>query len=101
MSGEDYVMTTGQLVFAPNTWTQVFTVATVEDDQNERTEMLKIMMQDPVSATLGIDMATLSIMDDDELTQLDVVLIDDFEDGQLLGGVWRWCYGWFCDMARW
>ena len=82
---DDYTGTAGTLTFAAGDTSETFTVATVEDTDPDGNETVNLTLSSPVGATLGLDTATLTILDDDAGTadpSFDKrVIVDDFESG--------------------
>lgn len=65
-AGADYVSPVGgTLTFAPNQTGQSFDVVIINDPANEPDETINLTLSNPVSATLGLQNATITIFNDD------------------------------------
>ncbi|MFZ2488982.1 MAG: carbohydrate binding domain-containing protein, partial [Anaerolineae bacterium] len=90
LAGTDYTATTGQLLFAPGSTLETFSVAALDNayDDDERTVLLSL--SHPVNAILGPrSSATLTITDDEVSIPAGCrsVIVDNFQDSQLLAGI--------------
>lgn len=66
-AGEDYISTTGVLVFAPGQTSQSFAVTILDDLLDEVDETVEVTLSSPTNATLGAaSTATATILDNDE-----------------------------------
>ncbi|MBN1666996.1 MAG: CIA30 family protein [Anaerolineales bacterium] len=75
----DYQPAAGQLIFAPGVTEQTFALELLDDLKYEGEEGLRLLLSDPISASLGaLSRARLLIQDDESP---DAFLIEDFEDG--------------------
>ena len=74
----DFVPTSGELTFAPNTTLQSFTVQTIDDNKYQGERGVLVALSDPTGgAALGIpSVARLTILDNESY---DPILLDDFE----------------------
>ena len=90
-AGADYTAAAGTLVFPAGVTLQTFTVQTLDDGEVEGDETANLTLLDPIDAAMGRAQATLTIVDNDAAPPppcgRPVVMIDDFEDGQLPAGV--------------
>lgn len=65
-AGQDYVATSGTLVFPPGMLSKQFEVTIVDDSYGEFTEYLILTLSNPQNAALGVpNVADLTIFDDD------------------------------------
>ncbi len=65
-AGEDYFAVTGVLVFVPGDRSESFTVAIIDDTVSEPTETLRLVLSNPVNATLGSNFdVPLTVTDND------------------------------------
>jgi beta-glucanase (GH16 family) len=83
-TSSDYTSASGELVFDPGVVSQSFTVATLDDTEDENSETVNLALSSPVNAELGaLSTASLSIADNDqtEICTMYTVLVDDFESG--------------------
>ena len=64
-AGEDYTAASGTLTFSPGSTTQNFIVLITNDDLLEGDETVTLTLADANKATLGLDEATLTILDDE------------------------------------
>ena len=82
---DDYTGDTGTLTFGPGETSQTFTITTAEDSDAEANETIDLTLSSPSGATLGVDSATLTILNDDAGTANPTfdkrVIVDDFESG--------------------
>jgi hypothetical protein len=69
---EDYTPVSGSLTFTPGVTSQAFSVPILPDGIHEGDETVGLSLQGPVSATLGLDSATLTILDDDPMPALSI-----------------------------
>ncbi len=65
IAGQDYVPISGTLVFLPGETQAFITVETVDDDENEPSETLRIVLSNPRNASLGSASHTHTIVDND------------------------------------
>jgi hypothetical protein len=73
-AGSDYTAASGTLTFAPGETSQSFSVAVLEDGDDEPNETVILALNDPVNATLGTPSeATLTIVDNDQTGTLPAV----------------------------
>jgi beta-glucosidase len=81
-AGLDYLPASGTLLFPPGETQQSFLVTTLDNDQDEEDKTVLLSLTDPQNVILGTnDQATLTIVDDEEPTPGNVVLLADFESG--------------------
>ena len=66
-SGVDYVAASGSLTFSPGVMTQPITVSIIGDTISESDETFRVVLSNPVNATVG-NLATVRILDDDRPT---------------------------------
>jgi len=67
--GDDYTANSGALTFAPGDTTATFDVPIIDDGEPyEGDETVSLALSDAVSATLGLDEATLTIVENDVVT---------------------------------
>jgi beta-glucanase (GH16 family) len=67
--GLDYeVLTAGQLIFAAGVTTQTIKIKLVADDVREATEKFDIKIYNAINASVGKDVATITVEDDDNNT---------------------------------
>jgi hypothetical protein len=65
-AGEDYFATSGVLVFIPGDRSESFTVTIIDDTVHEPTDTLRLILSNPVNATLGSNFdVPLNITDND------------------------------------
>lgn len=84
LAGSDYTAASGVLVFAPGETEAAFTLATLPDETDEPKETVRLLLSNPLSATLGAaSMASLAIVDDDAslLAPENIRVFDDFGSG--------------------
>ena len=67
MAGDDYATTTGNLVFAPGTTMQSFTVATVDNNANDDERTVLLTLSNPFNAEIGMPNPATLIIGDDEM----------------------------------
>jgi len=67
-AGSDYTATNGTLSFAPGETSKTFTLDVTDDDTQEATELLRVVLSNPSDARLGIGTNTISILDNDAST---------------------------------
>ena len=67
-AGADYSATNGTLSFAPGETSKTFTLDIGEDDTQEATELLRVVLSNPSDARLGTGTNTVSILDNDAST---------------------------------
>ena len=65
--GTDYTLVNGTLNYPPGTSSRNITVTIVEDPISEGSETVQITLSNPVNATLGTSLHTLTINDNDDL----------------------------------
>ncbi len=65
ISPDDFTSTLSTLIFVPGQLTQTITIPVNFDTIFEGSEFLSLALSNPVNATLGLDNATLAIVDDD------------------------------------
>ena len=65
-SGVDFTRKSGTLTFEANETSKTIEVETIEDEQDEGDETIKLTLSNPVNATLGTTETTATIVDDDE-----------------------------------
>jgi hypothetical protein len=70
VAGSDYVKTTGTLQFYPGTVTKTIYVPVVGDTVGEKTELFYVDISAPLNATLTDTRATVSIVNDDNSSQV-------------------------------
>ncbi|MGB0385677.1 MAG: carbohydrate binding domain-containing protein [Ardenticatenaceae bacterium] len=74
-AGDDYTETTGTVTFSPGETTQSFTVATIDDDDAERSEHVMLTLSNVTNANLGgLNEARLIINDDEGFPYQDASL---------------------------
>lgn len=85
--GSDYNATSGTLIFPPNQQnTQSFNVTILNDNNFESDETINLVLRNPVNATLGTSVATLTIDDDDPApTGTPFVFVDAYEPNDVIG----------------
>jgi hypothetical protein len=76
IAGEDYLATSGLLVFAPGQTRAYISVQVIGDLLPEPDEWFQIVLSDPVGATLGRAVGTVTILNDDFLTTVTVEATD-------------------------
>ncbi len=79
-TGSDYVAVQQELVFAPGTTSQTFTVLIVGDTEPESDETFQVLLSEPTNATLTDASATGSIVNDDVVVE-PPFFADGFESG--------------------
>jgi len=62
---KDYTAASGTLTFDPGSTSQTFSVAIIDDEQDENDESVNLTLSSPSNAKLGRKDATLTIIDDD------------------------------------
>jgi len=67
-AGSDYTATNGTLSFAAGETSKTFTTDLIDDDTQENTETFRIVLSNPVDATIAIGTNTVTISDDDVST---------------------------------
>ncbi len=67
-AGSDYIATNGTLSFAAGETSKTFTTDLIDDDIQENTETLRIVLSNPVDATITTGTNTVTISDDDVST---------------------------------
>ncbi|MCP5017163.1 MAG: hypothetical protein GY938_18105, partial [Ketobacter sp.] len=65
IAGNDYITTTGSLVFAPLETSQLITVPVLGDSTDEFVETFKVNLSSAVNATIAVASGTGTILDDD------------------------------------
>ena len=66
VAGSDYLTKTGTLIFIPNQTERSFAVSIIDDTLNESNETVRLILGNPVNATLGsTNPATLTIVEND------------------------------------
>jgi hypothetical protein len=55
----------GTIAFTPGITSRVFTVNILDEGLHEMSETISLMLSAPVNASLGLDTATLTILDND------------------------------------
>jgi len=66
--GEDFTAASGTISFAPGQLTQTFSVSIANDEIQEDVETISLSLSNAIGGTLGLDSATLNIVDDDSVT---------------------------------
>ena len=95
--GADYSPASGTLIFTPGQTSASFSVSILSDTDDEADETVTITLSNPVNATIGQAVATLTITDDDEAEDhsaidkavkylKDTIISDAQEQGQRLIG---------------
>lgn len=74
---DDYTTSSGTLNFAPGETTATISVPLVDDDANEGEESFSIVLSTPVNANLGNDTATVTIADNDDVTNNSPIATDN------------------------
>jgi hypothetical protein len=64
VDGQDYIATSGTLVFQPGETSKTFTVQIVDDSTTEASESFSVTFLNPENASKGQD-AQITILDDD------------------------------------
>jgi hypothetical protein len=72
-SSADYTPVNGSLSFSPGVKTQTFSVPILDDDLVEGDETVLLSLSDPVSATMGVASAELTIVDNEGEPTLSIV----------------------------
>ncbi len=71
-SGVDFLAAKGKAVFQPNITQVDINVPIIDDFLNEKDETLKIVLSNPVNATLAVDSAVMTIIDNDPQPSISV-----------------------------
>jgi hypothetical protein len=64
-AGSDYTATNGTLTFAPGETNQTIVLQLIDDAFQESTETFRVVLRNPVDATITFGTATVTIQDDD------------------------------------
>ena len=82
-AGDDYEFGAGILTFAPSESSRTVAVSLLDDSINEIDEVFSLALSSPSNATLAIDAANATILDDDSVPTLTIDGETDLEDGQI------------------
>jgi hypothetical protein len=68
-AGEDYITTSGRLLFSPGDTEETFSIPILDDPKDEDDEIIVVELSDPENIELGSNSQTrLTIIDDDEVS---------------------------------
>ena len=84
--GKDYTPVSGTLTFIPGETEQVFAIPLLDDTALDGDKIINLVLSDPQEAILGLDMATLTIVDDETTPSIDLEIAKTASAEAILAG---------------